>query len=734
MVRNFERRDLLKLAGGAAVGFMFTPAPWKLIDDLSIWTQNGPWIPKPLRGDINTKFTVCTLCPAGCAVRARGVGQQPVSLFGVAEHPLSHGVLCPLGFAGHHLAYHPLRAAEPLRLEHKDAAVNAIPISRDAAVKEIAQAIQSKAADEYVAVIDARPDRTISLLYRQFLAGVPNGVYLTEPGGACATLDTLQTLFDKPIGPIGLDLENTRTLLSFGAPILDGWGTPGRIVSLRRNQSQLDADQRLRIIQIETRQSRTALYADRWLPIKPGTEAALALGLANVIVREKLFNEEAMRNNAVDLNRDDNRSYFDLIEQFHPERAAEVTGISQEEIVATTREVAQRGPAIALGGGNPGGGPLGEAEEIAIAGLNLLLGYLGEPGGIVGRSEVPVAAEMRNAEAASPSQLAAIPDHSIRVLIMDAEESGNSLPWQLIEKKLVPERAVVVSLSPYLAGNAKRAHYLVPAPAHLESIQEIPVPAGAARSSFSLSAPLLAPPEGATEPMDFVRILATAVNIPIAGGSGTDLLKGRVEAIYQNGHGEVFDVADTKLIDIKELGSAENLWDILRAGGCWIDTKRETLASPRFSMLGKSSQGFEKLSLVTKGRLQSPLQGDYPLVLMPFGWRAAVGNSQVSPIMSKLYQESGLRDLANQAFINPGTGGSIGLKDGEQVVVGTQQGSMPVNIHFDAAVMPDVVHVAVGPTANGTESTNGFAEDILNICQIDGDSTWRVTPVQVRKG
>jgi menaquinone reductase, molybdopterin-binding-like subunit len=733
MVRNLERRDLFKLAGGAAVGLAFTPAPWKLLDDLSIWTQNGPWIPKPLRGDITTRFSVCAICPAGCALRAQCVGGQPFSLFGMAEHPLSHGTLCPLGFTGHHLAYHPLRAVKPLRLEHNDAAVNAVPISRDAAIAEIAQAIQSKAADETIAVIDGRPGRTISLLYRQFLAGLPNGVYLREPSGAGATLDTLQALFEKPVGPLGLDLENTRTLLSFGAPILDGWGTPGRIMNLERNQSQLDAGQRLRIIQIETRQSRTALFANHWLPIKPGTESALALGLANVIVREKLFDEPALQRNAIDFKQGDNRSYLDLIGQFQPERVAETTGINQETIVATAREAAQRGPAIALGGGDPGGGPLGEAEEIAIAGLNLLLGNLGKPGGIVGRSEVPTPAEMRAAAAISPSELAAIPDHSIRVLIMDAAESGNALPWTLIEKKLVPERAVVVSLSPYLAGNAKHAHYLIPAPAHLESLQEIPTLDGAECSSFSLSAPLLTPPDGATEPMDFVRSLATAANISLPGGSAADLLKSRVAAIYQNGQGEIFALADKKLTEIKEAGSAEKLWDMLKGGGCWIDSKGEMAALPRFSMLGKSSQGFEKLSLTVKGRLQPPLPGEYPLVLMPFGWRGAVGNGQVSPLMSKLYQESGLRDIGNQAFINPDTGGAMGLADGEQAVIKTQLGSMTVKMRFDLAVMPGVLHVAVGPAPNGTESAKEIAENILKICQIESDSTWRVTPAQARK-
>jgi hypothetical protein len=323
-LRPFEVNRL----GGSALGLLFTPVPWKALDDLSIWTQNGPWTPKPLRGDITTKFSVCALCPAGCALRARCVGNHPVTLFGVAEHPLSHGMLCPLGFTGHHLAYHPLRAVQPLQLAHNNGAVKTVPISRDAAITEIAQAIKSTAAHEYVAVLEARPGRMISLLYRQFLAGLPNGVYLHEPARECATLETLQALLEIPFGPLGVDLENARTLLSFGAPILDGWGTPGQILHLRKNQSQLDSNQRLQIIQIETRQSRTALFADQWLPIKPGTEIAFALGLAHVIVREKLFDEKLIKQKALDFQHDDGRSYLDLVKQFDPERVANITPAS----------------------------------------------------------------------------------------------------------------------------------------------------------------------------------------------------------------------------------------------------------------------------------------------------------------------------------------------------------------------------------------------------------------------
>ncbi len=101
------RRDLFKFAGGAAVGALFTPAPWRLVTDTALWSENWPGVPRPARGEIRARYTNCSLCPAGCAVRARCVGEQPVALVGVPEHPFTHGALCPFGLAGHHLPYHP---------------------------------------------------------------------------------------------------------------------------------------------------------------------------------------------------------------------------------------------------------------------------------------------------------------------------------------------------------------------------------------------------------------------------------------------------------------------------------------------------------------------------------------------------------------------------------------------------------------------------------------------------
>ena len=42
---GLDRRSFISLVTGGVVGSLFTPVVWKTLDDVSIWTQNWPWIP-----------------------------------------------------------------------------------------------------------------------------------------------------------------------------------------------------------------------------------------------------------------------------------------------------------------------------------------------------------------------------------------------------------------------------------------------------------------------------------------------------------------------------------------------------------------------------------------------------------------------------------------------------------------------------------------------------------------
>ncbi|MCK4306371.1 MAG: molybdopterin-dependent oxidoreductase, partial [Candidatus Eisenbacteria sp.] len=515
MGKFVNRRDFLKFLGGGVVGTTLSPLPWKLLDDAAIWTQNWSWLPRLPRGEISVHYTHCTLCPAGCGLRVRCVGDEAFGLSGVRGHPISCGHLCPLGLAGHHLRYHPARLTSPQMRAGKGGPA---ALSRNEAVTQIAAWLAEARAtggEGAVAVLDARPGRELSLLYRRFLAALGCGAYLVGPSQEASTT-VLGEMLTEPYGPLGIDLEGVQTLLSFGAPVLDGWGAPGRIAHLIPGAMTRapggvfqSRDHHPLLIQIETRPSRTALRADQWLRIKPGTEAALALSLGHVIVAERLYSEQFIAEKAIDFSADGGPSYRRLISHFTPERTAVITGLPPDMIRETARRFAEDRPAIAIPGVDPGGGSLGYEEELAIWGLNLLVGNLGQKGGFLPRALEPAARQsdrpggIEGLPLAPCRDVSQVPDRSIHLLIVDGPGSGCALPWAVVERKLAVG-ARVVNLSPFRAGSALRADLILPAPASMERLEDVPAPFDSPVSSLGLSVPILPAPAGTMEPAELV--------------------------------------------------------------------------------------------------------------------------------------------------------------------------------------------------------------------------------------
>jgi hypothetical protein len=245
---KIRRRDLIQLGAGAAAGVALSPMPWNLIDDTTKWSQNWSWLPKVPRGERTVKQTRCVLCTGGCAIEAQCVAGVPVYLKG------SEGPLCSWGLGGHHLAFH------PDRLRHPN-----VPL--DSAVAKIEDAVGKGAC----LVVDQRPGRAMSEIYRRFAAALPDGHYVAIPSRDGATLRAMERMVGIPAGSLGIDFDQLKTLIGIGTPLLDGWAAQNSVLARRR------ADPDFRILQVEARQSVTATAADRWIPARPGTEVRVAL-------------------------------------------------------------------------------------------------------------------------------------------------------------------------------------------------------------------------------------------------------------------------------------------------------------------------------------------------------------------------------------------------------------------------------------------------------------------------
>ncbi len=148
---------------------------------------------------------------------------------------------------------------------------------------------------------------------------------------------------------------------------------------------------------IDPRLSNTASVADYWLSPWPGTEAALLLAVANVLLNEGTFNREFVRRwvNWEEFMRSERPAHpctFDafvnalkeMYARYTPEFAAEECGVEAEKIIALAREIARAGSAFAshvwrsAASGNLGGWQVARALMF----LNVLAGSIGAEGGV----------------------------------------------------------------------------------------------------------------------------------------------------------------------------------------------------------------------------------------------------------------------------------------------------------------------------------------------------------------
>jgi anaerobic selenocysteine-containing dehydrogenase len=553
-----SRRDIFKFAGGAVAGALFTPAPWRLITDTALWSENWPGIPRPARGEIRAKFTNCALCPAGCAVRARCVGEQPVSLAGV------RGGLCPFGLTAHHLPYHPARL-------------------KQGPIQEATAAISQKAAQlatNAIAVLDLNPGRTVSWTYRRAMASL-HGIYLAPESQ-----------------PFAYDLSAAKTVLSIGAPLLDGWGTPANVIAAR---------QHFRLIQAEAVESRTAVLADEWIRIAPGTESAFAQSIPSLAYAKNLS----------------------LV--------------------------------------------LGDAPEIPE--INRQLGAYGKT--VFGRPEAPVP-EFWTKNAAAVTELASVPDHSIGLLLIDESSAVSYIPWHQIQRKLVRENPLVVTFAVTRGGYARYAQYALPTAVYPEVLDDIAPAVDSIHPTFRISVPLVTPPAGLVNPADFVSALA---GLPAATA-----LRERADAIHKMGLGTVLTYADAKETPMKEL-TPDAFWKALNEGARWVG-----LASACQPLAGHASAC---QPAVGPPRPAEPPEAfaDLPLIAI----REPHNPALVSPLMTKLYQESNLRLAPNRVALHPDDARAANLPNGARAVLYTRIGKCSVEVTVDPAVPPGAVQVGGSP-------------------------------------
>lgn len=735
---DLTRRCFLQIFGGTAVGVAFSPLPWKLLDDAAIWTQNWAWIARPPRGPVSRAYTTCTLCPAGCGLQLRRIGSHVVAATGLPGHPVSGGGVCPVGLGIAQLPFHPARLRQAVRRTTGTADSAWSPCPTDEAIADVGRRLADLRAAgraDRVAILDLRPGRALSVMHREFLERIGGGRYVVQPDGREAAAAALADLVTLAGGVPGYDLGAAGAIISFGAPLLDGWWGCGTAPGLACAADGRRPDDLPFLVQVQSNGSLETARADRWLPIRPGSEAAVALGLAHILLDEGLMAQNVDRHgmpSAEWLN-----DFRTLVAPYTPDRVAVTAQVEARALISTAHDLAARRPVIAVGCGSPGGGPLGREEEWAIWGLNLLLGSVGQAGGVVLRRDA--ARTFGDGHAVPAVALAEIPDGSLDLLLLDGSASGAALPRDLLRRKLSGPDALLVALSASATGPIGAADLILPAAAPGEWLDDIGAQALAPRNSYAWAPPLAEPTAGTHHPADLLEMLAMAAGLAVAAPAGRQrheaLLQARAATLQAGGRGEVHDPAARRSLAVGSLTAAGQLATILRRGGCWTESAAGRLAAQDLKPAAAQPPLAERFAALGEGRLPAADRDAYPLALVLVG-QQGIGGGILPPVLTKLYRESHLKPGPDRAHINPDTARRGRLRDGHQARLSAPGGSLTVTIVLDEATMPGVVQMAPGPDPRALGDTGWADADrpgILEICTAARQDVWRVGRVSLKE-
>ena len=291
-------------------------------------------IPSPDTG-IEIRKSICTICDpqTQCGLDLYVRDGKIIKVEGSKENPHSAGTLCAKGAATRQYVYHKDRIKTPLKRIGPRGSGKFEPISWDEALDTIAANL-NKAKDgfgpESVAFYAGYTKWMRPFFHRLAHSfGSPN--YLTESSScAYATIMAWRLVFGVPGNP---DIKNAGCLFVWASNPFQSMTCISRHI--------MDAKERgLKLIVVDPRCTPTAAWADIHLKLKPGTDGALALTMANVIINEDLYDRDFVGSHSVGFD-----AYREYVEGFTPRKGEELTGVPAETIQEAARLYAMSKPA-----------------------------------------------------------------------------------------------------------------------------------------------------------------------------------------------------------------------------------------------------------------------------------------------------------------------------------------------------------------------------------------------------
>jgi len=324
------------------------------------------------------KIGICGLCGSNCPIQAQVENNTIRSVQKLEGHPTLAGKLCVRGAALKQYVHHPERILHPMKRVGPKGSGQYEAISWEQAIDEISQRLKQTAQEsepQSAVFFAGHPKRYRKILSELAAAyGSPN--FCTES----STCNSAMVMAWKLVCGEQLQPDNAHCRTHVIWTANPGAGN-GELVTVRGVKKK-----GARLIVVDPRVTATANAADLHLQPWPGTDGALALSIANVILQEGLEDKEYIETYTHGFE-----EYKQYVSQFPPERGEQITGVPAEKIIQAARIMAEGKVSLRTSSCAVVHAVNGVQNLRAVLLLLALTGSLGREGGNVNTAGAPKA-------------------------------------------------------------------------------------------------------------------------------------------------------------------------------------------------------------------------------------------------------------------------------------------------------------------------------------------------------
>ena len=655
-----DRRNFFKLVGTASGGAL-TGACGKqgqeliplLVSEEAIVPGTEAWHPG-----------VCRKCSAGCGTIHRVMeSEREIEVDGtkVRERiaaikkiegnpldPISGGRLCARGQAAVQGLYHPDRVRGPLRRNRKIEG-GFESISWSDVIDEVGSILAETSGKNPIGItyVAGPGTGTRAVVVDRFLNAI-GARAATTIGFDDFTVErrASELLHGQSCLPT-YEIQEATHVFSLGADFLGGWISPvlyaRRFGHFRRGRSGI----RGKLTHAESRFSQTAWSADNWLPVAPGGEHALALGIGHLLVQRGIGEGNVPA---------DIWNFFTKIDL---QKIADEAGLTVEQIQDTAKDLADATTPLVV----PGASIVrcNSLDAVLTAGaLNLILGNIGKKGGVTIPPRVDIF------EAARPH----FEDFENRV--QDAEIvflDGVNPAYLLPNTKALLDEKTVITFAPVLDESAFQSSFVLPDHDPLES-GAVVIPEARDRFAMNGSRAFVSPlyDTRATE----------AVLVDLAQRVGV-----KIESYLPF---EAFaDLYGSQTVEAAGENRTEFASYAIRQGGWWGEPKADNVNREQRFSFNLRHPAKAKLNTEYPYRFQA-----YPSLQFGFG------SDSHLPWLQQLPDTTSSSMWVLPLEIDPVLASSIGVVNGDTVRVTSSRGSIEAVVYVHPAAIPGVVSMGIG--------------------------------------